>query len=391
MTTSIIPRAAPDEMSLSLQPRRAEQQLARRLARARISGKPDDSLPRNAGFNWEHFAEYCHQQGLSGLLYSQLRAQASLVPVAVLEDFQHHYQWNQASHVVCSSELLALSARLQREGIRFLLLRGGALAEEVYGDGGLRPYGDIDLVFDPENRKRVRDLFCLNGYSPKANYPNSLVKAGVELDLHVDALNRDRILSRCTFFSAGGAELFESARQLHIEGQSIRVPDRESGLILLALHLVKHDFARIIWWVDIAWSIARFGDQLDWDRLERLVRRWQCLGPVRFVLRRAAADYSAPIPVQWLDHLQADHPAGFFERKLDRAFDRHIAIQGASHLLLLPSMTARQKLRYLREVVLPGPQARLQIAEDSSRGSFVWNRIGKSCELAKGCFRLMTR
>lgn len=389
MTTSIT-RAASVEMSFSEPPRRAEQQLARRLARASVSGKLADSLPRSAGFNWAYFAEYCHEQGLSGLLYSQLRTQSSVVPPAVLEEFQHDYQWNQASHVVCSSELLALSARLQREGIRFLFLRGGALAEEVYADGGLRPYGDIDLVFDPENRKRVRDLFCRNGYSPKANYPNSLVKAGVELDLHEDVLNRDRILSRCSFFSAGGAELFESARQLHIEGQSIRVPDRESGLILLALHLVKHDFAQIIWWVDIAWSIARFGDQLDWDRLERLAQRWQCLGPVRFVLRRVAADYSAPIPVKWLDHLQADHAAGFFERKLDRAFDRHIAIQGASHLLLLPSMTVRQKLRYLREVVLPGPQARLQIAEDSPKGSFVWNRIGKSCQLAKSCFKLMT-
>lgn len=60
----------------------------------------------------------------------------------------------------------SLVARLEDAGIRAVPLKGPLLAEALYGDPGLRPSGDLDILVDPAQLDAAVDVVMANGYGP---------------------------------------------------------------------------------------------------------------------------------------------------------------------------------------------------------------------------------
>jgi hypothetical protein len=132
---------------------------------------------------------------------------------------------------------------LRTEGVEPLLMKGWAAAQ-LYPHPALRPYGDVDLVVHPDQRR------------PAAAALSSPAGQRCRVDLHDRVTALDRPLE----------ELFERSRLLPLGPSQVRVPGAEDHLALLCLHMLGHGAWRPLWLCDIAAAVEALPADADWTR-----------------------------------------------------------------------------------------------------------------------------
>jgi len=121
--------------------------------------------------DWERVAQTAEFHGLSPLLLRTLRAAGISLPSDVATKMEH---WNAATvrqNLYLTSELLRVHAALKERGIETIPLKGPALASQIYGDLGLRPFSDIDLLVRREQRPEAESAIKELGYEPEFAIP----------------------------------------------------------------------------------------------------------------------------------------------------------------------------------------------------------------------------
>jgi hypothetical protein len=132
---------------------------------------------------------------------------------------------------------------LRAAGVEPLLGKGWAIAR-LYPETGLRPYGDIDICFPPEQRGRAEA---------------ALVNPGVTVfpvDLHdqFEELNDrplDLVHARSSLVPLGNTE--------------VRVVGPEDQLRLACVHFLRHGAWRPLWLCDVGVLLENLPASFDWD------------------------------------------------------------------------------------------------------------------------------
>lgn len=279
---------------------------------------------------------------LAPLLYRNLKAgglDAVLSP-EIMSPLRQRLMQDMLRGARLELETRNLLEQFHRRGVRVILLRGLAVGEAVYGDGSLRPYSDLDLLLLKEELPAAKELLRAAGYGPSAKsledgfYERRHLhllyvhrKTGVMAEIHW-ALDH-----RFTPWLIDYAELFRDARPGTIAGAPALTLSPEDMLLSLCLHLVKHgpcvellldrpDAAERIleaaWWIhvlDVAETLERGRDTLDWNRAADKARRWNIGAAVRASLRCAEQLLRAPVPAGLIEDLGVP-PAGRLARRL---------------------------------------------------------------------------
>lgn len=129
------------------------------------------------------------------------------------------------------------------DGLEPALVKGWAISR-LYPEKGLRPYGDIDLCFRPDQYQAAEKLFA----DPDNNF------AAVDLHRGFDTLD-----------DHGFDELFARTRLTALDDVEVRVLAPEDHLRILCLHLLRHGAWRPLWLCDIGLSIESRPADFDWD------------------------------------------------------------------------------------------------------------------------------
>ena len=142
------------------------------------------------------------------------------------------------------TEIEEIISLLNSAGVQPVLVKGWAVAR-LYPEEGLRPYGDIDLCFLPDQYPKA--LVVLN--SPEA--------ARYSIDVHegfakLDDLSADELIARSEPAELGAARF--------------RVLGEEDHLRILCTHLLRHSAWRPMWLCDIGVAIESRSAGFDWDR-----------------------------------------------------------------------------------------------------------------------------
>ncbi|HEX6085660.1 MAG TPA: nucleotidyltransferase family protein [Thermoanaerobaculia bacterium] len=152
-----------------------------------------------------------------------------------------------------AADLREVLAALAARGIRVLILKGTALAYDVYAAPELRPRGDVDLLVSREQSSPAIEAFGSLGFAAKLTSGDehnvrqvTFARGGHEYDLHWDIANSPLFASALTFDSLQIIPLPPLGE--HAFGLSH--PD---ALLLACIHRVAHhhDLERLIWLVDI--------------------------------------------------------------------------------------------------------------------------------------------
>ena len=290
-------------------------------------------------------------------------------------------------------QLTRVLSAFQREGVPVIPLRGPALADLLYRDPGLRPFTDLDLLIHEGNLPRALSLLSGLGYHHmEAGLPLSHELAWrhaasftaedpdeLPIDLHWGVVDYPGVVPVAPI---NHQELWDRAVRVDGPGGVRRGLCPEDLLISLALHwAVHHALSGLIWQLDLALLILRYGDTLDWDAVVERSVRWRIRGPVFFALREVQERFDAAVPTWVLARLR---PGGLRHALLDGI--RHWGEERLERLdYLVPFLVMDRGSDILRAlasaVVPPASWLRCRYGRASVLGAYMAHcaRIGRVC------------
>lgn len=254
-------------------PARRTSALLRALARRRLSpGARATVQPLLAQpVDWPAVLAGARREGLSGLLrrHAVDPELAPHVPPVVREELDSVYYASAARTTRLLADTRRLCASLAASHIPVIVLKGAFLGSAIYGNIGLRPCQDIDLLV-PRSAVGEVHRACLDlGYASERDpvldpsrleqspYRNSLMyrreEAGHSLFLHLHwhLVNASYPLDVYARFIDLDA-IWSEARPWSLDGVPVKVLSPAHFLLHLAEHALKHCYEKLILLTDMA-------------------------------------------------------------------------------------------------------------------------------------------
>ena len=268
------------------------------------------------------------------------------------------------------AELIRISGRFDREGIRVISLKGPALGLTVYGDLSLRTSKDLDLLVPPGDLdaaeqalrrmgyRRIRSIAALTPrqrrYLLKSQHHFNYVSgAGVEVELH---------WKYDESFNVRFDEVWANRKPVTAFGARVMTLGDEDCFLFLMLHGSRHGWRRLRWLLDV-YEIAR-KNALDWAaiRAAAQARGMTYMLEQTFCLLRMLFGLELP---KGMDDLPIDRPdtARLVELALTLMASEDDLCDNLNHechlvykaYMLAWWRTPSERLRYMLAHFRPGP------------------------------------
>jgi hypothetical protein len=203
------------------------------------------------------------------------------VPAEVLDHLRDIYMRIAASGMKQLAEFKRVAEAFAETGVQVIVLKGAALVETLYGDMGLRPISDVDLIIQETDWPKVCKVMKSLEHHPVgkdfAPLPPKLTRYDVQTHVQCVSPMQTCIEFQFDLFTMGIGMLdmegvWERSREAVISGKEVRVPAPEDQLLHLLVHANRHGCSRLKWLVDIA-EYLRHGEEIDWKLLEAIARR----------------------------------------------------------------------------------------------------------------------
>ncbi|MBW1936277.1 MAG: nucleotidyltransferase family protein [Deltaproteobacteria bacterium] len=326
-----------------------------------------------------HLLETAIREGLGSLLYKGLVSSGAIESLSEGQRnrLESHYYGTIRFNLKLINALRDVLSRFRARGIRPLLLQGICLLENPYGDVGLRPMSDIDLLVFPEQYMQVTSILKDQGYERDAVYPNTFRKGSISLDLHTQIMWADRIHARRLLLGREEERILQRAAVTRFEDQEALRLNACDEVFYLGLHALKHRVNRLIWLVDIRYLVAGWGEpewKLLFTRADELGLR-KVLFIILSLLCRAL-DFYPPGPLR--DFMKKNR-LHFFERlALERRVKKDSLPLWAPLVLFSPREDYWGRFSFVVETLFPRSEILRQIfttSPDLKSWQLYWKRF----------------
>jgi hypothetical protein len=346
----------------------------------------------------EEFLRACREGNLTCLMDERLRSlppERCDWPEAVRDALATAARRQTATELLRRKELIEVLDLLAAEDVCPILLKGTGLAYSLYPTPASRPRFDTDLLIRRDQVDAVRRGLAGRGYTAPVHCDGDLLFCQFPLRktdafgvLHAFDVHW-KISTQSVFADVlGFDEIAGVAMDLPSLGVFARTTGPVHALLLACIHPVMHhrNVESLLWTYDIHLLASRLSDQ-EIDRFAELAVAKQvsaiCAHQLTAARRRFGTRVSDPVMMK-LAAVQAGEPSAAYLRPNRRWGNELVSsIQG------LPSWIDR--LRLLREVMLPGPAYMLKVyrvAPSSPRAAFL--PIFYIHRLASGVLRIMS-
>jgi hypothetical protein len=331
--------------------------------------------------DWAEVFQGVCRNGLLGLTYRYLHQGLSRdYPPAAFRDAIQQARYREAVGVALLYRgIRTVLTQFTAAGLDFLVLKGPALAQQVYPHPSLRTFSDLDLMV------HERDLWAIQ---------RALLEAGFIAE-DGDALFRPKLVPQATIYelkywhptlqlrvevhaddllNAGLASrdlagFWARVDSIALQGVPVKVLSLEDQLIHLCAHLHYHGYVRLNWFADLAFLVRDQAARLDWEQILATVRREEAQVAVYYSLHFLQQVLGVDPPAPALAALRPDrfrrwwHERYLPERRvlslapMPRPDFSFYFVPLLKRLLpdLLVMGRRREKLRYLLHVLLPPP------------------------------------
>jgi hypothetical protein len=210
-------------------------------------------------------------------------------------------------------------SRLNEAGIETMVLKGASLSLLAYGNSGVRPMDDVDVLVPIERRVDAVEVMRAAGWRPEKADVEAWAKVhhsigidgpeGGNLDLHWFSL----------WQPARDEPLWRSAVPLQLSGTPTLGPCPADQLLLVCVHGTPWSpLPPFRWIADAAAVIRSAGEDLDWDRFVAEAERRRLAVPGAAALAYLREEFDLAVPATVVDRLRAA-PASRHERAAFRA------------------------------------------------------------------------
>ena len=229
---------------------------------------------REESVDWLALIEAAKSYRLEMLLHRAVDAHfADFVSPPARQALRSLYADNLARGQAMTAELLHLLGRLASAQIPAIAFKGPVLGAQLFGDLGLRIYGDLDLLVRERDIAQVTTIMVDLGYQQGAmslGWERSFMRAGgagvdvhwsISDKLHQFPLNADELWARRTTTAFGAT----------------RVPAlcAEDTLLMVCFNGLTEDWQRCDRIADIA-ELMRDSSAIEWPKFLDMCRRRGC-------------------------------------------------------------------------------------------------------------------
>jgi hypothetical protein len=190
---------------------------------------------------------------------------------------------------------------LRDAGLRFLVLKGAALSETVYGSPVLRHAHDVDVLVASADAGVAAAIMGRAGLAagrPLRDEQGRLFQhhSGLPFLLH-------QRLHRLSYYRADFDALWGRAAAARVADVEVRVPDDADQLLHVLGHASSSASRDTLQWVTDAWMLLHAAGGVDWAEFPARVRESRLELPVYTLLRYLGRELAAPVPGAALDAL----------------------------------------------------------------------------------------
>jgi hypothetical protein len=359
-----------------------------------------DAALSQPNLNWPAFVRQSVRHGLAPCAALHLRGFAgdSRLPAPISACFERMYRGNAHRNQVLFRETARLLRAFDAAGIRSRALKGVGLALTIYPDPALRNFADLDILVEAAQFAAAGAVARSCGFvqEPTPEDGHCAVYIGYcAEDILTDTLapefdptvtpeilarHRHQIvleLHNGRFRDASGSVLetdstpFWDCPQTAVlpDGTVMQVPAKEVTLTYLALHAASHLYRRLVFPLDMALILRRYGAELDWNQVCDLADRIPARAEVYRMLGYLQREFAAEIPVEVWPRLKPSEHTARIEPPLTTTamFDAmHLDASEQSWQLLRRSAGPRAFLASACRIIFPSRQIMQRIYKAKS-------------------------
>ncbi|OQA02323.1 MAG: hypothetical protein BWY70_00046 [Bacteroidetes bacterium ADurb.Bin408] len=271
--------------------------------------------------DWSFFVQFSVSQGTAPFFYKIIKEHhlETLVPESVFNAVQGSYYHVLSKNVRAQEELKKILKIFNDASIKTLLIKGMASAEYIYGDPGLRPMSDIDLLVENKQLLTAEQLLFDMGFvntEPYKSYKlrtlniynhlNAFQNSRVKIELHHDLSSSHHIIRFPT------EKVWDGAQIVNFGDENTHILKDEWNLIYLSIHLVSHFIKKNIRlnnFVDIAELIKVKQDKIDWSFIAEQCKIYNIRLPVFRAFSISRTYFHAPVPNEVIHQLDEGQDA----------------------------------------------------------------------------------
>jgi SAM-dependent methyltransferase len=224
------------------------------------------------------------------------------VPPRVVETLVRYRSGLTARNLFLTRQLIDVLATLEGAGIDALPYKGPALAVAAYGDLGLRPFADLDIVVSERHALAAKALLESEGYRSLIPRTDSERAGRLPRDAYAFPLRSadGRVLVEVHWKLSHSLnltleDLLVGVEPLPLLGSTVRGLGAEQLLLVLCVHGTKHAWDRLEWTCSVAHLIRRCPG-LDWERVTSQARSFGALRSLALGLVLATRLSGAVVP-----------------------------------------------------------------------------------------------
>jgi hypothetical protein len=197
----------------------------------------------------------------------------------------------------------AVASALSNAGVRPLLLRGAATALRGYGDVGLRPMNDLDLLVAANAVDAAERDLREAGWRPRAQAPSRREFEGAVAYANAEG-HRVLLHWRPSRNLPGSPAWWAAGSPVSLGGTEIGTLDNESHLLQVIVDGARALSGSNLRWVADATVLVRVAEP-DWERLVTLARQLHTAHLIADALSYLRDALSVPVPDDAIGALRA--------------------------------------------------------------------------------------
>ncbi len=193
--------------------------------------------------NWSDLAVASHNHAVLPLIYKQLQSFGStVVPRHILDYMKVHYCSTALLNFYLAQELLQLLDLFRSNEISVLPYKGPVLAVSAYGSLSLRQFLDLDILVDPRDYDRAKEVLLAEGFRLQADYgwESHFISSngGYCLDLHKG------LTPRMFPYPITFSNLWQRRQNIALCNDQIPGLSLEDSLLILCIQVAKDSWAK---------------------------------------------------------------------------------------------------------------------------------------------------
>lgn len=238
-----------------------------------IQPLPIENLPVMSEGEFSALKAQCFRHNLLPLVYTQLQKYQDIIsPREYAADFPKKSKDAFLKGVALSTRQEAIEKEivslLTERGIPSVVIRGNAIAKEIYDDPNCRASSDIDILVRLSDAIRADSVLSEAGYLRSDNLPLKFwfYRIHHAVYRHPESENIIEIhwnFGIPSFFRLSSEEIWAGV----ISTDSEYRLSPEMVMIMLLIHYHMHSFRELKILVDILWAFHKYEDVIDWKML----------------------------------------------------------------------------------------------------------------------------